>query len=195
MEVLLDCGSERWLAGSKAPSPPAECQVACTAESSLDRDGAMMISLGGTHVVPQGSVGDEWAILKMVESCDGEVPMLHCQAVSVALETVRVPVAKTLDGVSIGSKAGSPGGSTTVEGVASIGQGGEARSCNCLLQFQGHAGHPEDDGWVRGTFPHNLARAEEAGKGEGESCLVDLLIMGKVISSLGLVVYTPWRHL
>ena len=25
MEVLLDCGSARWLAGSKAPSPPAEC--------------------------------------------------------------------------------------------------------------------------------------------------------------------------
>ena len=48
---------------------------------------------------------------------------------------------------------------------------------DCMVRFQGHAGHPEDDSWVGGTFPHNLTRAEEAGKGKGESCLVDLLIM------------------
>ena len=81
----------------------------------------MMIGLGGTHVTPQGSVGDEQAVLKTVESGDGEVPTLHCQAVNVALETVGVPAAKTLDGVSISTKARSPGGSTMVEGVASIG--------------------------------------------------------------------------
>ena len=74
-------------------------------------------------------MGDEQTSPKMVEGSDGEVPTVCCQAVNVGLEAVRVPSAKTLNGVSISTEAGSPGGSTSAEGVASIGQGGEARSC------------------------------------------------------------------
>ncbi|SPC61376.1 uncharacterized protein UHOD_11580 [Ustilago sp. UG-2017b] len=54
-------------------------------------------------------MGDEQTIPKMVEGSDGEVPTVCCRAVNVALEAVRVPSAKTLNGVSISTEAGVRG--------------------------------------------------------------------------------------
>ncbi|SAM83299.1 uncharacterized protein UBRO_20291 [Ustilago bromivora] len=78
-----------------------------------------MSSSGRTNIVPRGGVGDEPAVPEMVEGSDGEVLTIGCRAIDVALEAVGVPVAKTLDGVYVGAKAGSPCGGTTAEGVAS----------------------------------------------------------------------------
>ncbi|SOV03411.1 uncharacterized protein UDID_18656 [Ustilago sp. UG-2017a] len=117
-----------------------------------------MSGLGGTHFTPRGSVGDEQTVPKTVESSDGGVPTLCRQVVNVALETVGVPLSKTLNGVSIGTKAGSLGGGTTAEGVASIGQGGEAGSCNHLSECQ-------DEGRAREGCSSGGAEAKE-GRGD-----------------------------